>query len=215
MSINSFGQKRIGLSLDSRFENLTIGFNYYHVVKGNWFLSTGAYIGIIGSTAVINNPDLLNNNFSIESPYQNVDLPRTNDGKSFDLLDYGTSANGFGLNLGFGYFHEFNVTHGIRTNVNYRMGIGFVRTLGRYISPDSTEDVYDTSWNTHDFHAVSLELYHTIRVYPRLTFYYGIKAPYYFNYGGDKFAPKSSRDLLDGIEADVSLGFTYVVGNCD
>lgn len=215
ISILSFSQKRVGLDFNTQLDNMTVGFNYYHVVKGNWFLSTGVYFGIIGGTKVTNNPDILGSSFQVESPYSNANKPLTIDSIDYQLIDYGVTASGVGLNLGIGYFHEFNVKHGIRGNLNYRTGMVGVRMMGRYHSLATKRDEYSTTNTTHSFHAATLELYHTIRLNGRFTFYYGVKAPYYFNYANDKFDPKTSRDLLDGIEADFSLGFTRVVGKCE
>lgn len=194
---------------------MTIGLNYYHVIKGNWFLSSGLFFGVLGRIRIQNDIKLLENNFQVESPYASANNPITYKSIQYSLLDYTTSAAGIGLNIGLGYFHEFSVKHGFRGNLNYKMGMSNTLLLGTYHSLEKRDDIHVSTTIHHSFHAVSLELYHTIRLNGRMTFFYGVKAPYYFNYGNKNFTPKSTHELLNGIEADFSLGFTRVVGKCD
>jgi len=62
---------------------------------------------------------------------------------------------------------------------------------------------------------VSPELYHTIRIGGRSTFYYGVRLPYYFSLHIDNFDPQVDKDLFYGLEPELAVGVTWQIGKCD
>jgi hypothetical protein len=217
ISLTSFAQQRIGLDFTSRLSDLTTTIHYQKVIKGNWLANTGLIFGKLGHAYIVNDTNLLINGYTIRSPYASVPTHYNNTTSinSFQLLQYDTRSNGIGIQFGLGYYKEFNVTHGLRFNLNSKfyfvhskVSAGFYdKEYGYFVRTNFKQNYFVTS--------ISPEIYHTIRLSGRSTFYYGLKLPYYFSLDKGKFNPKSNREILSGLEPGISVGMTYVIGKCD
>lgn len=212
------GQQRIGLELTSRLSDLSITAQYHKVVKQKWLLNAGISFGSMGLKFIDfeNDTTLLINGYTIRSPYANVPISFIDTGGyNFQLFKYKTNAKGFGIQFGLGFFHEFNIVHGFRFNLNAKIycaqseiSAGYFNISNRYFTSGRYIQQYFVG-------SISPEIHHTIRLSGRTTFCYGIKLPYYFSLDKGKFNPVRNNELLSGFEGGVSVGLTYVIGKCD
>lgn len=192
--------------------------NLQKVVINNYIVSGGLNFGAMGRKYMDfdNDTTLLKNGFIIKSPYSNVPLTIIDtSGNCFQLLRYGMNAKGIGIFVGIGCFKEFNVTHGIRFNLNTKFYAVHSKVLGTYLNLEHSYFTRSTYNQNYFVGSISPELVHTIRLGGRTTFHYGVKAPYYFSLDKGKFRPTTNKELLSGFEVDLSIGLTYVIGKCD
>lgn len=215
LTINSLGQQRIGVDISSRMNNLMLTAHYQKVLKNRFLYSVGFSFGNYGTSFVENDSIRLYAGEPIATPFNDANTPITDSSGTYSILDYNSTARGVGIQFGLGYFHEFDVQHGLRINVN--SSLNFVNTLisGYYRSIDNFTGIYKNQYYDHFVGSISLEAYHTIRLTGRLTFNYGLKVPYYFTIDKAKFNPTVNKDLLYGFEPQLSIGLTRVIGKCD
>jgi len=218
LDFSALSQQRIGIDVSSRLTDLTITTNYQKVFNKNFLISAGLTFGSMGRKFLDfeNDTILLKNGYNIQSPYATVSTSiRDKDGNNFQLMRYNMNAKGIGVSLGVGVFKEFSVNHGIRFNLNSKFYAVNSRIHTGYFNVQNSYFTYAFYHQNYFVGSISPELFHTIRLGGRTTFYYGIKVPYYFSIDKGRFRPTNSNDLLAGFEADISVGLTYVIGKCD
>lgn len=212
---SAFNQKRIGVDASTQLNNLNFTFHYQQVIKRNWLFGAGFFAGGNGDAMVLNDTMGLYNN-TIRSPYSNVNQPYIDSNNvSYSILEYQARGKSIGLQAGFGYFHEFGVKHGIRANLYAKLGYASSKIYGYYRSTETFTEAFRRLYASHWVGAVSLELVHTIRFSKRYTFYYGAKVPFYFSIDKATFDPQSFQDLYAGVEPELTLGITRIIGQCD
>lgn len=214
-SFISAAQQRVGLDLSSRMDNLMITVHYQKVLKNHFLYSAGVFAGSNGRAFIPYETNADNLIQPAQTPYREANRPISDSTRTFILEDYNTTAKSFGVQLGLGYFFEFGVKHGIRTNANATFGFANTKLGGHYRSTDNSGIVYASHRQQQFIGSISLEAFHTIRLTGRTTFNYGLKVPYYFNADKARFNPTTKKDLLYGFEPQLSIGMTYVVGKCD
>lgn len=208
-------QQRIGIDLSSRMDNLMLTVHYQKVLKNHLLYSAGVFAGGNGRTFINYATNPAYNVQTIQSPYREANRSISDSTRTFYLEDYNTAAKSFGVQVGLGYFFEFSVKHGIRTNANASFGFASTKLGGHYRSTDNSGVIYAVNRPQHFIGSLSLEAFHTIRLTGRTTFNYGLKVPYFFNADQARFNPTTKKDLLYGFEPQISIGMTYVVGKCD
>ncbi|MFT5777664.1 MAG: hypothetical protein ACI837_000612 [Crocinitomicaceae bacterium] len=216
IGFTTFSQKRIGLDFSTRMMDINTTFHYQEVLKNRLLWSIGAFHGGMGKNDI--NGDTLNIHSGSRgnySPYANVNEPFIDPSGEYALYDYKTKVKGTGVQFGLGYFIAFGPTHGIRTNVNFRLGYATVKTHATYARSYFSKVLFQTHENNHFFGGVSTELYHTIRHNKRFTFFYGLKVPYHFTVDKARFDPLKKADLLNGFEPEITIGITRNIGKCD
>ncbi|MDG1332459.1 MAG: hypothetical protein P8P74_09020 [Crocinitomicaceae bacterium] len=214
-SLTSFSQQRVGVDVSSRLDNLLFTVHYQKVLKNRFLYSAGVQFGGHGSSFISNDTMRLYTGRSIESPYSNANQPIVDPTGSYSLLDYKTTARSVGIQVGLGYFHEFDVRHGLRFNLNSSISFVSSRIGGYYRSINNFTEQYRVHTNNHFAGSVSLEAYHTMRLTGRMTFNYGVKIPYFFTVDRAKFDPTVQKDLVYGFEPLLSIGMTRVIGKCE
>jgi hypothetical protein len=112
------GQKRIGIDVSSRMNNLMFTAHYQQVLKNRIIYSAGIFVGGHGSVFIVNDTMRWYNGNSIATPYANFNRPVTDSITSYQALDYISSAKSTGIQFGLGYYFEFGVEHGLRINLN-------------------------------------------------------------------------------------------------
>lgn len=214
----NFAQQRIGLDLSSRLNDITLTANYQRVVKKYWLISGGLTFGTMGRKFIVfdNDTTLLKNGYTIESPYSNVSTSFIDTGgNNFQLMRYSMNSKGIGVFVGIGCFKEFNIIHGIRFNLNAKFYSVRSKVYASYYNVQHSFFTRSIYFQNYFVGSLSPEIYHTIRLGGRTTFYYGVKVPYYFSIDQGRFKPMTNQELLSGFEADLSVGLTYVIGKCD
>lgn len=215
VNFNSTGQKRIGIDISSRLDNLMFTVHYQQVLKNRFLYSVGIFGGGNGGVLVQNDTLRLYSGKPIATPYSNSDLPIIDSITSYSILDYTSSARSVGIQFGVGYYFEFDVEHGLRINLNSKWAYVGTKLGGYYRSIETYREVYATHYEDHFVGSLSLEAFHTIRLSGRMTFNYGFKLPYYYTIDKARFRPSIQKDLLYGFEPEVSIGLTRVIGKCD
>ncbi len=213
---NVNAQHRIGLDIGTRkLDNLIFTFHFQSVIKDKWLYSVGVFSGSNGRELIQNNPDRLYSGEPIKSPFKSVNEIRTDELSDYHILDYSSKVRSFGVQFGLGYFFEFGTSHGLRVNLNNKIGYAESSTKGYYRSIEIPKEVFAYFTHYHFISALSLEVYHTIRLTGRLTFNYGFKIPYFYSIDKRKFNPTNYKDLTYGFEPELSIGLTRVIGKCD
>ncbi len=214
-STSLFSQQRIGIEIGTRFENLNFTVHYQKVYKEKFIWSAGIFVGSYGSTYVEYKTSILYIGNRVDSPYDNVDHDFQDTSGNYHLITYDNTGRSIGVQLGLGYFHVFSVVHGIRFNLNAKIGYSGVETSAWYHSIINYGNVRMIKYNTHLTSCVSPELYHTIRIGGRSTFYYGVRLPYYFSLDKANFNPQVDKDLFYGLEPELASGVTWQIGKCN
>ena len=212
---STFAQKRIGVDLSTRMDNLMLTFNYQQVIKNRLLFSTGIYYGGHGHQLVENDSIRLYGGEPIRTPYENSSRPIEEVTNTYSVLDYVSSAKSIVVQVGLGFYHPFGVMHGLRANLHAKIGFAQTEVYGYYRSIQDFREVRRTHYANHFVGGLSMELYHTIRLTGRMTFYYGAKVPYYFTLDKARFDPSSNKDLLSGFEPELAIGLTRVIGKCN
>ncbi len=212
---NLFAQQRIGADLNTRLGNAHLTVQYHRVLKGSFLLTTGLGGGFHGYGANIGEESEVRNNFYHNSYPAFPDEINNSDGKH-QLRGTDTYGAGFTGILGIGYFKEFKNFHGFRINVNHTFSWMRSNVKAYYRDFDQvgiSTSQYRNIW--HPLGAVSVELYHTIRMTGRWTFYWGGKLPYYYSLDEARYNPRKDSELFYKFLPDLSFGFTRSVGSCD
>ncbi|NRA11732.1 MAG: hypothetical protein HRT57_07245, partial [Crocinitomicaceae bacterium] len=163
-AINSFGQKRIGVDLNSHMMNLNCTMHYQQVIKGPFLYSAGFFFGGNGFGSNYNTNAAVENGLDIGAAYPGIPSTYIDTSGTYNLKSYSTKGSGFGVHVGLGIFQEFGRSHGVRFNINNRFGwmksgmIVYYHMDGEERSKSTRPDIY------HPVGAVTLELYHTFRI---------------------------------------------------
>ena len=215
-NLTSFhAQKRVGLDVSTRLTNLNLTLTYNHLLKKNFLFSTGIYSGGSGIFDIKNDTINLTNGKGNYSPYSIANVQLSDSFSTYGLYDYYTRTKSIGIQIGIGYFWELGVIHGIRANLNAKLGYSTNKIRGYYRSTKIRREISRVFYASHVTLASSIELAHTMRIQGRYTFYYGIKAPYFFNVDKKNFNPRTQRVAFYGFEPEFTLGLTRVIGKCD
>lgn len=208
-------QQRLGFDFNTSGSNLYATLSYQKVIGTNFILNGGLLIGEFGRSSITNDKEYLNGSTRVISPIDAANQPVLVSGKNFDLLSFFTKGRGISIQLGFGYFHEFSIKHGVKVSLLGRFGYVESEIRGSYYSNEVDQSVEKYTFFNHYIGGISPEIAHTLRIGGRLTFCYGFKLPYYFRFQQDGYYPINVKDKFYGLEPEFSFGITYVVGKCD
>jgi hypothetical protein len=214
-SFISFGQKRIGVDVNTHLINLNYTIHFQEVIKGPLLYSAGVFFGGYGDGFNTNSRDAASNGFNLGIAYPTLNRTFTDTTGTYDLFSYSTRGKGIGAYIGFGLFHEFGTQHGIRFNLNNRFGWMKSKLFASYFKEGQDNARIQRPNIYHFTGAVSLELYHTIRLTGRHTFYWGFKLPYYYTLDKGRYNPVKDSELFHKFKFDVSIGMTRAIGKCN
>lgn len=206
-----FSQQRIGFDLNYRQTSLNATISYHKVFAKKWLISGTLNFGGKGKYSADDRDYPNNSNFT--SPWSEVNQPVEKKNVEYGLKRYNVSNRMIAAQLGIGYFHSFDVKHGIRGHIYGQFGHAFNETVGYYVGSNERPIISHRETN-HVVAALSAELYHTIHLWKKFTFYYGVKTPYYFTIDKHQFNPKRNSDNFHGFEPELTLGITYLIGDC-
>lgn len=208
-----FSQQRVGLDISYRQVGLNTSLSYHKVFAGNWLLSASLTYGQKGRY-IIDYRDDNQDKTDFFSPWGEVNQPILKGNSKYHIKRYSVKNKAVTVQVGLGYFHNFDVKHGIRGHLFMQYGQTFNTVTGTYDASDQAYDILKRTTTKHSIAAVSAEVYHTIQVWQKFTFYYGLKAPYYFKVDKTRFNPVRKLDNFFGLEPEISLGVTYLIGDC-
>jgi hypothetical protein len=212
----SYGQQRIGFDFATKGTTLSATATYNKVIKQNFLLSAGIFLGNFGSGFMDLNMNQFQNDQRVSTPFSDFNLNETDAlGNSYTLFDYASKGKGYGIQLGVGYFYEFKSIHGVRFNLNNRLGRMNSSYSIFYYNDALQSGVHLKKNRSHFIGAISPEIYHTMRITGKITLFYGFKFPFYYSIDKGQFNPLYVADLFNKWEPELSIGLTYVVGKCD
>lgn len=208
------GQQRIGADINTRLNTLNFTVHYQKVIKGPFLFSAGIGGGYYGHGENWGSKAQIKNGFGFGNAYSDLDNAFA-DSSSYLLRATKTRGSGITAFVGLGVYKEFANYHGIRVNINTRFSMVNSKVRGSYRDFNTERAIFVTKNIIHPVGAVSLELYHTMRLTGRTTFYWGFKMPYYFSLDNAKFNPKVDSEVFHKLLPDLSIGFTRAIGRCD
>lgn len=208
LSFPAFSQQRVGLELFSHLDDLSLGTHFQKVVKTKFILG-GGFVWINRRLGEAFSEE---QSSSLSTAIRNIPASFDRNGEKYVVQGYRTKSKAFMLTLNTGFFHEFGTVHGIRVNVNGRIGVA--ENTGTYLYSGQVNDTIIPVKYTrnHLVTAVSPEIYHTLRQRQKLTFYYGLRFPVYFSLDKRHFDPVFRKDGFYGFEPEIAIGITYFVG---
>lgn len=210
-------QRRVALDMNYRPNALGLTLGYHKVVKGKWLLSASLSAGKKGkyySEDYISFGADLPIETAITSPWSKLNKPYESDEGTHYLKDFIVENRSITVQGGLGYYHSFNIDHGIRTHLFAQFGYALDEVRVIYNGYEYPRKSIYHSLN-YPIGALSLEAYHTIRIYQKFTFYYGFKMPYYFILDKNQFNPQHNSYNFYRWMPEVGLGVTYLIGDCD
>ncbi len=207
-SFFGFSQQRVGLELFSHFDDLSVGTHYQKVIKSKFILGAGLiWINKRRGEAFQYEPG--------ETLYTAIrSVPTSFDryGEKYVVQTSRTASKAFMLTLNTGFFHEFGAVHGIRMNLNGRIGLANNKGTYSYSGVINDSIIPIKYTRNHLVTAVCPEIYHTLRQRQKLTFYYGVRFPIYFSLDKQNFDPIFRKEGFYGLEMELAIGITYFVG---
>lgn len=215
ISFSSFAQKRIGTDINTHLINVNFTVHYQEVIRGPLLYSVGLFFGDYGNGFNYNSSAAVENNLNLGIAYPTIPQTFADTSGLYNIKSYYTDGAGIGLSVGLGLFHEFGNFHGIRFNLKNR--IGWMQTkLHTFYHKDGVDRSKRFNHKVHHpVGALTLELYHTLRLTGRTTFYWGFKSPYYYSLDKGRFNPAKDSELFHKFKLDLSIGLTRVIGSCD
>jgi hypothetical protein len=209
----STAQNRASLDISHRFDALNLTVGYHKVFSSNWLVSGTINYGGKGRFF---SRDLVsdNNDLNIKSSWPSVSEVVETDVGFHYLREFNVKNRALSAQIGLGYFNNFTFTHGFRMHLFANYGYAMT-SFYAYYSPIGNKYPRRDYKVQHGIAALSIEAYHTIRLYQKYTFYYGLKAPYYFLLNKDKYNPTYKQYHFHGFMPELSLGITYLIGNCE
>lgn len=203
-----FSQQRIGLELFSHLDDLSLGTHYQKVVYSKFIVGAGLiWINKRRGEAAQEQAATI-----IHTAIRNVPEFFERGGEKYLVQGYYTISKSLMLTLNTGFFHEFDAVHGVRVNLNVRMGIAQSRGFYSYRGMVNDTIIPVKYVQNHLVTAVCPEMYHTLRQRSRLTFYYGLRFPVYFSLNKRNFDPVFRKDGFYRLEMEGVIGATYFIG---
>lgn len=213
-SIQAFGQGRIGFDLAGVINGrANFTFNYHHMVKDKILLSAGVFLGSNGGAFISQDTSKLYEGKTLNSPYASLDRNISDSTGSYGLLNYRSVGSSSGFALGIGTFHPLNERNSIRGHFYAKAGMATSTIRGKYYST-ADERILEGEIKHADywFCAVSLEASHVIKLSDRMSLYWGLKVPYYFQLNPSIYKSYNHQDVHLGFEPEISAGLTFFLG---
>ncbi len=209
------GQQRLGFDINTHLRNFNYTVHYQKVIKGPLIFSAGVFAGKFDEGDNMNDTTLVYGGYNTGIAYPQLPKSITNPEGTFILGSTASNGHGMGISVGLGVFKEFKSFHGIRFNLNQRIGWMRSDVRSSYYRPIKYRylHTYQNIW--HGVAATTLELYHTYRFNGRTTIYWGFKLPYHYTIDKGRFNPQKNTEVFHQFTMDLSLGFTYAIGNCE
>jgi hypothetical protein len=194
-------QSRVAIDFNSALDNFFTTALYCHVLKKSFYFKTGLSAGNYGAAEV------WNNDRPVYSPHSDLNSPPF---PEYQLVHYVSRNKGQSLELGIGKFWEIDPIHTIRFDLQWK-GYHIRETVwGGYISATDTNGIFERFQFSRYCTSIGPELFHAIRLTGRLTFYYGIKAPFFLPFRTKKFHPSHAdkKDPTIGFQPQLALGLS-------
>lgn len=207
-TFSGFSQQRVGLEVFSHFEDLSIGTHFQKVVRSKFILGGG----LIWINRRLGEAFSDETSAPLTTAIRNIPASFDRNGEKYVIEAYRTKSKALMITLNTGFFHEFGTIHGMRVNINGRIGVA--ENIGTYhYSGQINDTIIPVKYNrNHLVTAISPEIYHTLRQRQKLTFYYGLRFPIYFSLDKRNFDPAFRKDGFYGLEPEIAIGITYFVG---
>jgi len=197
--------QRVALDFSSALDNMYTSVLYCHIIKPTWYVKAGLSKGNYGRGNFVKNRAEAQAGNPMVSAYASV-----NDGlPGLHLQGYDTRVKGVALEFGIGKFIEIGPVHTVRFDLQlkgYRITEEF---WAAYVAP--APDTL-TRGKTFEFKrnclSIGPEIFHAIRISGRLTFYYGLKMPFYLPIRSEGYHPRGTKSQSIGVHPNLCLGMS-------
>jgi len=170
---SAFSQYRWGNEVSSQFESISFT-THFQKVFGNHFL-LGFGLGNIGKQS---GSDY--NDFDSKSSFKTTPNEILINGEKAFHSGENSKMRGAQFQIMTGYFLETkNKKHGLRINANLKLGWLFSTNVVFYKTNDTVPAVSNYRYTNFFKPAASFDVFHTIRITEKNTFYYGLKNSVY------------------------------------
>lgn len=207
-ALSGFSQQRIGLEIFSHFDDLSLGTHFQKVIKSKFIVGGG----LIWINKRRGEAFQYETGEALYTAVRSVPASVERYGEKYIVQTSRTTSKALMLTLNTGFFHEFGTVHGIRVNLNGRIGIAGNQGTYSYTGTISDSIVPIRYRKNHLVTGVCPEIYHTLRQRQKLTFYYGVRFPVYFSLDKKNFDPVFRKEGFYGLEMELAIGITYFVG---
>lgn len=206
-SVSMKAQRRLTFDVNSRITNLYFTANYLSVIRNKFFWSAGIEGGGYGIADLYSPiPG------GITSPYRYANQVLEHENRNYVLKGYISKPRGLGISGGIGKFFNFTMVHGLRIETALRWICFEDRFTGGYVSTTVGAATYRKKRNVESTFGLTLNLYHTIAVAERSTFYYGFKIPYFVPLAHGGYKPVNAEDLMNaGREIQLTAGISFML----
>ena len=202
---NSIAQTRWGFETYSSLIQLSHTLHIQKIVAPHFLF--GAGVGFVGKHSGSDYNDK-NNSSSFQSHPSNVQFDSIQGFHSSEIV----RTRGVQAQLMSWYFFESDKRiHGFRINFNTRFGIQHYQSKVVY---EKTNGEFEQQKESGNFKTLtfSFELYHTIRLTERNTFYYGTRAPFHV-FLGKSYRPTEKSEVYNRFIPEIAIGFTREIRN--
>ncbi|AEA45420.1 hypothetical protein [Fluviicola taffensis] len=208
ITFSCFSQQRIGLEFFSRFDGLSVGTHYQKVIYSKFIVGAG----LVWVTKRRGEIFQDKSETPIYTAIRSVDPSFDRSGEKYVVQGSRTTSKALMITLNTGFFHEFGAIHGVRINLNARIGIS--NNTGTYLYSGMINDsiIPIKHIKNHLVTGISPEIYHTLRQRQKLTFYYGVRFPVWFSLDKRNFNPAFRKEGFYGLEMELAIGVTYFIG---
>jgi hypothetical protein len=201
LSNSVFSQYRWGNELSSQFEGLSYTTHVQRVVRNHFLIGVG-----LGNISKQSGSDY--NDFDSISSFKSTPNEVLFNGEKAYHSGENTKIKGAQFQLMTGYFLETkNKKHGLRMNVNFKFGWMFSTNVVFYKTNDTVPAVSNYRYINFFQPAVSLDLYHTIRITEKNTFYYGFKNAVYIP--SNRYKPTERSEAFRYYVPEIGVGLTH------
>lgn len=207
-------QQRIGIDANSNMNSANLSLHYQRVINGPLLFSGGINGGLYGVSEHYGEEQQIRGGF-FSNPFPEMGNSFSDALPDFVYRGNQTKSAGISAFVGLGLFKEFENHHGIRFNLHHYFSAVHSKVLGFYRNFEQELTVFKRYETWHPVGAWSMELYHTIRLTGRNSFYWGLKTAYSYTLDESRYAPTSTNELFQGFQTELSLGITHSIGSCN
>ena len=209
-TVSVVAQSRIAMEANCTFVRGYLSAFYCPVVFQHYYIKSGVSWGNFGRDYVEVNAPGTDPAHALPSPYKAMN--RFSD--SLMLEGFFSRNNGFSVEAGLGRFWELTPIHTFRLDFQVKWYAMEDRIGAFYVhNSDPEGDLYLMRFKIwHYGLSFGPEVFHAIRVSPRLTVYYGLKLPFLIALNSDGYQNQSYSMPTKGLRPNLTLGLSCALG---
>jgi|GEM_PF-1870601 len=206
-SFASQGQ-RVAVDFNTALDNGFVTLVYCHIVKPGWYVKGGFSTGNYGRSEHIEDVSEVQKGAAVVSPYTSINTANP----GMKLFGYNSRRRGSAIELGIGKFFELGPIHTIRFDIQLK-GYRITEDIfAGYVmeAPGTVQRGLRVGYKRSGL-SFGPEIFHAIRLTGRLTFYYGVKIPYFLPLRTVGYHPWKIKSPSTGIQPNLAIGLSYAI----